>query len=339
MSQAPDLSEFSIISRYFAPLAATCVPAFGLTDDAAVLAPQAGWDLVVSTDTIVEGVHFLAGEDAEVIAERLLAVGFSDVAAMGAVATVYTLSIALPRGLTGDALAAWLARFSRGLAAGQARLQATLAGGDTVVTPGPLTLTLTAFGEVERGGALRRSGARPGDRVYVSGTIGDAAFGLAVARGGLDWVAGTHCRHLMDRYRRPTPRMDLGRQLAGVAHAAADVSDGLIADLEHICHASGVGACVHAARVPLSPAAAAVVAADPNGLATALTGGDDYELVFTVPPEAASTVAAAARRLSLPLTEIGEIVDPPAAPSARPVQVVGRDGASLTLPSAGYEHL
>ena len=338
MTNRPAPTEFEIIARYFAPLAAAEPGAGDLLDDAAVLQVQAGKDLVVSTDTIVEGTHFLPDEDGATLALRLLAVGFSDIAAMGAQATGYTVSLTLPRDLRGGALESWLAGFSTGLQEGQTRLGAVLIGGDTVVAPTPLSLTLTAFGEATPGRALRRAGAVAGDVVWVSGTIGDAALGLRVLRGELAVDDAETRSALIGRYRRPTARLALGGALVGLAHAAADVSDGLVADLGHICKASRVAAVVEAPDVPLSPAARAVLAGEPSLLPIMLAGGDDYELVFTAPPSASTALHGLAARLGLPLTRIGRIV-PADEAAAPPVRVIDASGRFMHLAQAGYAHL
>ncbi len=322
--------EFELIARHFAPLAAAEPGAFALTDDAAVLALQPGRRLVVTTDSLVAGVHFLPETRAEAIAAKLLRVNLSDLAAMGAKPVAYTLSVALPEDLEDG----WLERFAQALAADQASFQVTLIGGDTVATPGPLTLTLCALGTVAEGCELRRSGARTGDAVYVSGTIGDAALGLAALQGGLPELAPELRETLGERYLRPQPRVELGQRLSGLAHAAVDISDGLVADLGHICAASGTGATVEAARIPLSPAGRAAIEADGQRMATVLTGGDDYELLFTAPSGSAAAVAGLSRELDLPLTVIGRINEA----KGDGVRVIDENGRRIELAENGYRH-
>jgi thiamine-monophosphate kinase len=320
--------EFERIATFFAPLAAGFPGALGLTDDAAILRPAEGAELVVTTDTIVAGVHYIGDEPPGLVAQKLLRVNLSDLAAKGARPVAYTLNIALPPELED----AWLERFCAGLAADQQRFGIALAGGDSVATPGPVTLTITAFGEIAAGGMLRRSGARPGDRIYVSGTIGDGALGLKVLRGRLAGIAASQRDALVERYRLPQPRVACGARLVGIAHAAMDISDGLVADLGHIADMSGVAAVVEAASVPLSTAAAAALEIEPEMRDAVLGGGDDYELLYTAPPDAASSMAAPAAELGLPLTAIGRIE------AGRGVRVVDAAGAEIALARAGYTH-
>ncbi len=316
---AAALDEFGRIARFFAPLAAGFPGALGLTDDAALIAPGEGRDLVVTTDALVADVHFRTKDPPDLVARKALRVNLSDLAAMGAVPLCYTLATVLP-----DACdEAWLAGFVRGLAADQAEFGIALAGGDSVRTPGPATLSLTAMGTVERGRALRRSGAKPGDRVYVSGTVGDGALGLAVLAGRVaDDADGT----LAGRYLLPQPRLGLGRALIGRATAALDVSDGLVADLGHIAATSGVRIVVEAGRVPLSPAARSALASDPGLIQTILTGGDDYELAFTSPEALPEAIAG------VPVACIGRVE------AGAGVAVLDRQGRPVTLPAGGYQH-
>jgi thiamine-monophosphate kinase len=301
--------EFALIAQHFAPLAGP--GALGLTDDAAVFAPPAGRELVVAADAMVAGVHFLPEDPPETIGRKLLRTNLSDLAAMGAVPLGYLMTTAFPRG-TGEA---WVAAFAAGLALDQAEFGLTLLGGDTVSIPGPMTLSLTILGHVAPGTALRRNGARPGDALWVSGTIGDGALGLRVLQGALPPDAA-----LAARYRLPQPRLGLGQALVGVASACMDVSDGLVQDLGHICRASGCGAVLHAAQVPLSPGAAA----HPGLLALCLTGGDDYELLFAAPPGAAVPPGA---------TRIGACVAGPPE-----VTVLDATGAPMRLDRQGWSH-
>jgi len=331
-------NEFDLIARYFAPLAAGVPGALGLIDDAAVLSIERGRRVVVTTDTLVSGVHFLPSDPAETIAAKLLAVNLSDLAAMGALPLAYTVSMALPAAWTGEELHRWLGSFAGGLSMMQAEMDINLIGGDTVATPGPICLTVTALGSIREGAELRRSGARPGDAIFVSGTIGDATLGLRALTGGLPDLTDEQRGMLIERYRTPDPRVQLGRRLVGVAHGAADVSDGLVADLKHICAASSLSATIQAARTPLSAAAEAAVSADPDLLTYVLTGGDDYELVFTASPDSANAIEAISRDLGLPLTDIGRMHVPTSGDERPRVNIIGSDGRQLELAHGGYQH-
>ena len=316
------MGEFELIDRLLKPLAAGYPGALGLEDDAALVRVPVGQDLVIAKDAIVESVHFLPEDPPETVAGKLLRTNLSDLAAMGAAPLGYLTVLARPRNLPER----WLKRFAAGLAADQERFGCHLLGGDTVSTPGPLTLTLTILGTAPQGQALRRSGAKPGDQVWVSGTLGDAALGLRVLKGLA--LPEDEALQLVDRYRTPQPRLALGRALLGIATAAMDVSDGLLADLGHIAKASGVAAMVEADALPLSEAGRGV----PGALEAALTGGDDYELLFTAPPAAEERLAALSRELALRLTRIGRI-EP--GTGVRALDAAGRE---LRPEQAGWRH-
>ncbi len=272
------MNEFELIARYLAPLAGGAPGALGLTNDAATLTIKPGFELVVTKDMMAAGVHFLPDDPPDLVARKLLRVNLSDLAAMGAEPVGYLIGA----GLAASTHEAWLASFVKGLAVDQATFGVCLLGGDTIsVGEGPLVLSLTALGQVESGCGLTRSGARPGDLVVVSGTLGDAALGLLCLRGEIG-ASSADREVLIDRYRVPQPRLGLGRQLVGRASAALDISDGLVADAGHLAHESGVAIEIEAARLPLSPAVQRCVDAIPNHLASALAGGDDYELLFTI---------------------------------------------------------
>src|SRR6266704_3016164 len=300
MTDAP-LGEFGRIGRFFAPLAGP--GGLGLKDDAALVDCRPGHRLVVTVDAIVEGVHYLPQDPPELVARKLLRVNLSDLAAMGARPLHYLLAAALPATL-GDE---WVACFAAGLAEDQRHFGVDLLGGDSVATSGPAVLSLTALGEVAVGAELRRSGAKPGDRIWVSGTIGDAFLGLQVLRGGHPALAPADRAALAQRFQLPEPRTRLGPRLARIAHAMLDVSDGLIADLGHICEASETGATVALPSLPLSPAAQRAVADEPDLPARLVAAGDDYELLFTAPPEAGEAIGRLAVELGLPITAIGTI--------------------------------
>lgn len=330
MARRPLPGEFELIARYFAPLAAEAPGALGLTDDVALVDVAAGEQLVVKTDAIVAGVHFLAGDPPDLIARKLLRVNLSDLAGKGARPVAYLMTCVFP----GDLDEAWLATFVEGLAADQREFGFSLLGGDTTATPGPLTLSATVFGAIAKGRLPWRGAAQAGDAVLVSGTLGDGALGLDVQRQAFPELDAAGRAHLVDRYRLPRPRLQLGRALveAGLVHAAMDISDGLLADLGHICRTSRLGADIEWPRVPLSDPAARIIAARPELRERAIAGGDDYELLLTV---AAGDVPAATRlaeREGVRLTPVG------AMRAGADVRIVDENGAELRVSSSGYRH-
>ncbi len=335
VSEKTHLGEFELIARYFKPLATGLPGSLNLTDDAAVLDIPDGRQLVVTHDALVAGVHFLTEDTAADVAAKALRVNVSDLAAMGATPLAYTLTLALPTsGIDTD----WLAAFSESLAEDQKTYGIALAGGDTVSTPGPLSVTVCALGTVAAGQALTRSGARPGDSVFVTGTIGDAALGLRVLQGGLQTLPSEHRAALVDRYRRPQPRVAAASRFVGLVHAALDVSDGLIGDLDHICAESGVEAMIDASRIPLSDAARAALETDASLLERVLTGGDDYEILFTAPPEARDALAAIGAEEGLSITEIGTIREAGGDKDRARVVVRGAGGRAMTTSATGFRH-
>lgn len=333
------MDEFTLIKELFAPLTQGFPGALNLTDDAAVFAVPPGQELVVTKDAIVQGVHFIGDEDPALIAKKLLRANLSDLAAMGAAPLCYFMALMLPR----DTGADWLQRFTQGLTEDQKGFGIHLAGGDTTATPGPLSLSLTALGTVPAGTALKRSGAKPGDTIYVSGTLGDAALGLCFLTptsvgwrlgGGQSGHGGANTaptlplplrgrEYLTYRYHLPQPRLTLGQHLRGIAHACMDISDGLVQDLDHLCAASGVGATIEAQKLPLSDAAKQFPSAE--ALNAALSGGDDYELLFTVAPGKASQVPEGC-------TEIGLITQ------GSGVQILDDEEKPMVLEKKGYRH-
>ncbi|NQV21203.1 MAG: thiamine-phosphate kinase [Rhodospirillales bacterium] len=323
------LAEFNLIAEIFAPLAKDFPGALGLLDDAAIIRPRAGRDMVFTKDLMVSGVHFPEGESPEFVGRKLLRVNLSDLAAMGAEPVGYGLGVAFPEHIDES----WLRAFASGLAKDQELFGISLMGGDTVATPGPITLSLTALGDLPAGQALKRSSARAGDLIMVSGTVGDGTLGLRAVLGELTGLSGINRAYLLDRLRLPQPRLTLGQGLRGVARAAVDISDGLVADLGHICNASGLGASVHVDKIPLSGAATELLGAGGVDLLPALlTGGDDYELLFTVAPEDRDRVVALGARLNVPITEIGRMVE------GESVTVLDSHDVPLAFQQSGYRH-
>lgn len=318
MSGGPEpLDEFGQIARLYRPLTRGAAEALDLLDDAAAIPSRPGMDLIVTKDAMVEGVHFLADDPPDLVARKLLRVNLSDLAAKGAEPYGYFLAVAWPPAM------GWPERqaFAAGLRADGETHGVVLLGGDTVSTPGPLTASLTLLGWVPSGRMVRRAGARPGDLVLVSGPIGDGWLGLRAARGAVDDPDG----YLAERYRLPVPRLDLREALRAHASAAADVSDGLIADAGHIATASGVGLRLNLDRMPLSPAARAWLDAQPErdeALRRLASGGDDYQVVCTAPPAAAA---------ALGLTAIGEV-------GMGQGVAVFVDGAELDPGPGGWSH-
>jgi thiamine-monophosphate kinase len=311
-------AEFSLIARHFRPLAGP--GALELRDDAALLDPPAGRQLVLTADAMVAGVHFLPDDPPDLVGRKLLRVNLSDLAAKGAVPLGYLMTVSTPR----DTPDEWFAGFAAGLAVDQGLYGVTLLGGDTTSTSGPISLSLTMIGHVAPGTAVHRFGAAAGDEIWVTGTIGDGALGLAVAKGRLSDPTG----FLLGRYRLPQPRVGLA--LAGIASAGMDVSDGLVQDLGHICRASGLAAELVAAEVPLSDAAQV---AGSDWLVTCLTGGDDYELLLAVPPGRVEALRREAARAGVAVSRVGRFLA-----GAAEVVVRGAGGEALTLTQGGWSH-
>jgi thiamine-monophosphate kinase len=323
-------AEERLIARYFRPLA-THPGAFGLADDAAILTPPPGCDLVLTTDGVISGVHFFADDPPDTIGRKALRMNLSDLAGKGAKPLGFLLSAALPAGVAEK----WLADFAAGLGADAERYQCPLLGGDTDRTPGPTAISIAAFGAVPQGKMVRRSTAKPGDRIVVTGTIGDAALGVLLR---CDPQLAERLRlaepmreHLRQRYLLPQPRTTLADAVLQHASAAMDVSDGLVGDLAKLCRASGVAAEVDVARVPVSEAARAVLAVDSSLLETVLTGGDDYEILLTLPSERLASFRSAAEAAGVAVSEIGQMV---AGAGARFM----RDGKILEFARPSFSH-
>ena len=328
MADRLGIGEFDLIERFFRPLSRAAPGAFALRNDGALLTPPAGASLVVTKDLMVAGVHYPEGEEPATVARRLLRVNLSDLAAMGASARSYALGLALPE----DIADVWVEAFAAGLARDQEAFGVALIGGDTVATKGPAVLSLTAFGTVAGDACLTRAGAGEGDDIYVSGTVGDATLGLRAVRGELANFTPEDHAALAERFRLPEPRLALGAALLGVATCAIDVSDGLVADLGHVCAESGVAARFAADAVPLSEPARRALAGGEAKMADLLAGGDDYELLFCAAPSARGDIDALGRRLELAVSRIGTIEH------GQGVTVVDADGRPLALGRAGYRH-
>jgi thiamine-monophosphate kinase len=327
---APASGEDSLIARYFKPLA-TDAGAFELTDDAAIL-KALGEDIVVTTDAIVEGVHFLPDDPPHTIAQKALRVNLSDLAAKGAIPAGFVLTLALRH-----VDEAWLAEFAGGLGEDVSAFRCPLLGGDTVSTPGPLMVSITAFGRVPEGRMVRRGGAKPGDHVVVTGTIGDAALGLGILQQGrvASVLASDAASReaLVGRYRVPQPRHALAPAIRAHAHAAMDVSDGLAGDLAKLCSVSGVSAAIDLQSIPLSKAASTVLAAGVVGMAEIVSGGDDYEILCTVPTSAFDAFMRAAAEAGVAVSQIGTII----AGVAKP-KFLDAEGRELALTRTSYSH-
>ena len=306
------MDEFGIIAKYFAPLAGE--GAFGLKDDAALLPARAGQDLVITTDTVTEGVDFFAFDPADTIAQKALRVNLSDLAAKGAEPFAYLLNLSLPHSIAPD----WLAAFAEGLGRDQREFAISLLGGDTGATDGPLSIAVTAFGYVPQGKMIRRAGARVGDAVYITGSIGEAGGGLAIFKREKHSLSDGERDQLTACYRVPEPPVSFAADLRQIAHAAVDVSDGLIADLGHIASASAVCIVVEGEQVPLTVPLRALWGE--HTLLRAVTAGDDYQIAFTAPPG-----------LEGPFTRIGRVEEG----EGVEFLIAGR---KAELPSGGYRH-
>ena len=319
------LGEFALIAKLFAPLAKSA-GAFGLVDDVATLSLPSGRELVAKVDAIVEGVHFFRDDPADLVAKKALRVNLSDLAAKGATPIGYLLSLSVAPWCGDD----WLTRFAAGLAQDQDEFGISLLGGDTTSTPGALTLSVTALGSTETGCTIRRAGAKVGDRVFVSGTIGDGGAGLALLKGEKAALSESERDILIGRYREPQPRLALGQRLVGIATASLDVSDGLIADLGHIAEVSRVAIRIDAARIPVSAASAKLWGHD--AVLRAVTAGDDYEIAFTAPESARNDVLRAAADSGTPVHEIGGVE------AGEGVTLRDEKGAVIPIARAGFTH-
>jgi thiamine-monophosphate kinase len=328
----PKSAEDRLIAAYFRPLA-THPGALKLTDDTALLSPPAGHDLVLTADAVIGGVHFFPEDEADMVAKKALRVNLSDLAAKGAKPIGFLLTLALPKSVPET----WVELFARGLGSDAEQYECPLLGGDSVRTTGPIAISITALGSVPANTMVRRSGARAGDAVVVTGTIGDAALGLelrdavtAAKRWKLD---NKYSYQLMRRYLLPQPRNVLAEAIRLNASAAMDVSDGLVGDLIKLCAVSGVSADIDVAQVPLSEAATSVVASEAAAIEKVLTGGDDYEIVCTVPQGRLADFRAAADAARVPVAEIGRVTA-----AKTPPRFLGRDGKPMQFKQTSFSH-
>lgn len=325
-------SEGELIQTYLAPLARRMPGALGLQDDCAVLVVPPDAELVVTTDAVAAGVHFFDNDAASDIAWKALAANVSDLAAKGATPLAYQMALSFPEAPSH----AWLADFAKGLDQAQSAFGLGLLGGDTDKRPGPLTITITAFGHLPKGRMVLRSGAQAGDLIFVSGTLGDSALGLKLRYApdlASTWMLDKNAiDHLATRYLRPQPRLTLGATLRDDASASMDISDGLAKDLERLCQASRVAAHIKLSRLPLSAAAKSAVAADAGLWTSIVSGGDDYEILCTVAAERAGAFADAAQAAGVPVISIGTVS------SGSGLVLDGLDGVIIKLDAPGWEH-
>jgi len=322
----PHLGEFERIARFFAPLAAP--GGLGLVDDVALIDGPEDLQYALTTDAIVEGIDYFPNDPPTLVAQKLLRVNLSDLAAKGARPFGYLLVTSLPAARD----EAWLEAFAAGLAKDQKEYGIALLGGDSSATPGPTTLAVTAIGTVAKGQAVLRGGAKPGDLIMVSGTLGDAALGLGVLKGEITGLERADRDFLVDRYHLPQPRVALGQKLVGLATAMIDVSDGLAADLGHVATASAIAARIRASSVPQSPAARNALKGAKSRLSAILGGGDDYELLFTARPSMGDRIAATAREAGIMVTGIGVME------VGQGVHVCDDSGKEIVVDKAGYSH-
>jgi thiamine-monophosphate kinase len=310
------MTEFDLIKKYFVPLAEQFPGSLNLSDDAAIIDIPAGQQLVVTKDAISEGIHFIGNEDPALIARKLLRTNLSDLASMGAAPLCYFLSVTLPKPISEE----YIKRFAEGLAHDQKEFGITLAGGDTIATLGTPTFSITAHGLVAHGTALRRNGAKSGDGIFVSGTLGDAALGLRRIQDSGFGIQGEG--YLAQRYQLPQPRITLGQSLRGLATSCIDISDGLLQDAGHISNTSQAGIDIDIENLPLSSEAKSAIEQDVSLLPLVYSGGDDYELLFTLPKGANAPEGT---------TRIGRVV------VGNNVRLL-KDGKEIPVTKTGYGH-
>jgi thiamine-monophosphate kinase len=324
--------EDKLIARYFKPLA-TAPGALSLNDDAAFFSPPPGYELVLKTDAIVAGVHFLPDDPPDCIGKKALRVNLSDLAAKGAAPAGCLMTLALPKNFSEG----WLEAFSAGLRADCEQFGCPLYGGDTVRTPGPVSISIFVFGVLPQGTMVQRAGAKPGQRIFVTGSVGDASLGLKLlqepARQTAWCLGDADAKLLIDRYRLPRPRVALHDAMRAYASAAMDVSDGLLGDLGKLCKASNVSAGIEVTALPLSSGARQALRCEPALIESIATGGDDYEILCAIAPEHVQDFRSGAEAAGVPVTDIGEVIEGSGAP-----QLIAADGKALTFARPSFSH-
>ncbi len=326
-----EIKEFSRIKKFFRPLTSQRMGAMELLDDAALVPIKKTNSIVVSTDALVEKIHFHSNESADFVARKALRTNLSDLAAMGSKPFAYNLAIIIGKRKSSN-IDQWLKLFSKGLAVDQKKFGIELIGGDTVTSLGPTSICITIFGTPNIKGSLLRSGAKVGDGIFVSGTIGDAALGLKLIENRSLSCLSKNNSYCVSRYRIPRPRVELGLALGGLASAAMDISDGLFQDLNHLCGASSVGGLVHANKIPLSKEVSNFVNQNKFSIEQVITGGDDYELIFTAPVPKEKSILNLARLTNTRITRIGTVQ------SGRGGSILDKNGDFIAVSKGGYSH-
>ena len=313
--------EFDLIAQYFAPLSGSA--GLGLLDDAACVKARPGYDLIISKDVLVEGVHFFEGANPIDLAAKALGVNISDLAAKGAKPSAYFLGLTLPKTIEEG----WIKGFAAGLQISQSGYGIELLGGDTTSINGPIVISVTALGYVAENTMIKRSGAQVDDDIYVTGTLGDAALGLRILLG-----EASHSNYLVARYHRPQARHQVGQRLVGLASASADISDGLLADLGHVCKTSGVGAHIKQGKIPLSPSTETLLMENSSFADLVWSGGDDYEILFTSPQANRLEIEQLRAEVTIPITRIGMVE------KEMGVRLVDRSGNLVQVDEVGFQH-
>lgn len=322
------MDEFSFIERYLSPLTFGKSEALSLQDDAAIIPCRPGYDTIITKDAIAEGTHFFKDDSPYDIARKLVRVNISDLAAKGATPYCCFLALILPN----NSNEKWLQEFTSGLKNDLEEFGCFLAGGDTTAHNGGLVLTLTALGHVPTGKTILRKGAVSGDIIFTTGTIGDSYLGLEILKGNYKILSRQAKEYSQKRYFIPEPRINIGKELLNIATSAADISDGLLADLENICKASNVGAEITLSKIPFSSAALEAINIDNNFLIKAIAGGDDYELIFTAPAHMENKISEISQKTGIKITKIGKIT------AGYGVKTIGDNNQSIVINNKGYRH-